>query len=730
MKRLLSLLFSIVVCISIFAIPARPGIRQLEQPDGTIVEAYIIGDEAGHYITDLNGNVISRNSKGYLVRSADNSQIKKVAARRAERNAQRAQRAERRKSLAAADMDKGLVILVQFADRSFASGNTREAFDDMLNGDNYTYDEATGSVRQYYSDQSDGKFQPNLVVYGPVTLSKGYAYYGSNSSQGNDSYCGNMVAEACQLAYEQYNINLAEFDQDGDGYVDFVDILYAGYGEADYGGSDAADCIWPCEWSLAGSDYGKALTLGNTKINTFSCHQELNGTSRKRAGIGTACHELGHVFGLPDFYDYDNPTVGQWDIMDGGAYLNNGKTPPNFSGYERMCSGWAKPEILNEETNNVRLENLQSSQQIFIVTETGEHNLSGSNPDPKNFFILENRQNTGWDKYLPGHGMLIWRVQYNQTWWRQNTPNARSAETQGMAIMAADGVVYYRKSNGSYFTYGDAGDPFPGTSGVTSYDKLYADWQVTNIKEANGLVTFNFTDKNSGKPEPGVTKTYVRLTEVPADWSGNYLIVNEDASYILDGSLAALDALKNFKEVTIEGNKITISSDYSFDIAKTDGGYSLKSASGLFIGNDEDANSIKTNDESAYLNTVEAGDDGTNIVSAGTYLRYNSAGNQKRFRYYKAASYKNHKPVVLYRAEPTTALDNVRAKFNIASQAGQIMLSGLTQDTKLAVYNIAGQLVYSDLTPAATTTVNVNSGIYLVRVAQGGDVLTRKIIVE
>ena len=524
MKKLLSLLFSAMLSISLFAIPARPGVRHFEQPDGTTVEAYVVGDEAGHYIIDRSGTLLVRDSKGYLVKSQAQPAHKKMAARRAERNALRAQRAERRKALAAADMDKGLVILVQFANKSFASGNTRDAFDDMLNGDNYTFNGATGSVRQYYSDQSDGKFQPDLVVYGPVTLTNNYKYYGANDEQNNDEKCGEMVAEACKLAYEQFDINLAEFDQDGDGYVDFVDILYAGYGEADYPDENT---IWPCEWALSDSDYDKVLTLGGKKIDTFSCHQELDGTTRKRAGIGTACHELGHVFGLPDFYDYDYPTIGEWDVMDGGAYLNNGNTPPNFSGYERMCSGWAKPEILNTDKADVKLQNLQSSQQIYIVTETGEHNLSGTNPNPKNFYILENRQQTGWDKYLPGHGMLIWRVQYNQTWWNQNTPNARTSAKQGMAIMAADGVVRYEEDDVyGVTTYGDAGDPFPGTSGVTSYNKLPGTRQLSNIKETDGVISFTFGTPSDTPVDPTTSYTIV------PDW-GNIGYIEKFDQYML-----------------------------------------------------------------------------------------------------------------------------------------------------------------------------------------------------
>ncbi|MBQ7209579.1 MAG: M6 family metalloprotease domain-containing protein [Paludibacteraceae bacterium] len=740
MKKLSILLFCAILSICAFAVPARPGARTYKQPDGSSIQIYVHGDEFHHFTTDAEGNLLTCDDNGFYVKSTQQlSQKKKAAQRRQEINRRRA---ERRKASLAADKTKGLVILVNFSDKTFKTENTRDAFDEMLNGESYTYGGATGSVRQYYSDQSSGAFQPELVVYGPVTLSKSYSYYGSNDSEGNDKYCCTMVAEACNLAFEQYNIDLAYFDSDNDGYVDFVDILYAGYGEAD---SSDKNTIWPCEWALSDpyGDYRKVLTLGGKKIDTFSCHQELDGQTRKRAGIGTACHELGHVFGLPDFYDYENPTIGEWDIMDGGAYLNNGNTPPAFSGYERMCSGWAKPEMLNEAKKGVELDELQTSQQIYIITESGTHNFSGTNPNPKNFYILENRQNIGWDKYLPGHGMLIWRVQYNQSYWDYNIPNGvdwNSAGTkitkyhQGMNIMAADGKVKYEiDEDGTYFTYGDSGDPFPGTEGVTEYKNLPANWQITDIKEASQVISFNFSDKSgTGQVDPPTGNlTYERVTSAPADWSGNYLIVYEDGAKILDGSLETIDAAGNTQNVTISGNKISASSSYSFTIAKLNDGYSIRSASGLYIGHSGENNALKTNAETPFANTIEVGDDGVNIICNNFYLRYNATTGQERFRYFKESTYTKQGAIQLYRNDGSgTAVDNTANTEVTVVATDRLAVSGLNQNAQVSVYNIAGQMLYNTHVATDNIDIDLNAGIYLVRIANGTETITRKVIIR
>ena len=95
---------------------------------------------------------------------------------------------------------RGLLLLVNFSDVQFASSNTQQAFDSLANSPSYTYNGATGSCKQYFTDQSNGKYIPHFDVVGPVNLPHSMAYYGANKEDGNDQYVVDFVIDACQGA--------------------------------------------------------------------------------------------------------------------------------------------------------------------------------------------------------------------------------------------------------------------------------------------------------------------------------------------------------------------------------------------------------------------------------------------------------------------------------------------------------------------------------------------------
>jgi hypothetical protein len=206
-------------------------------------------------------------------------------------------------------------------------------------------------------------------------------------------------------------------------------------------------------------------------------------------GIGTFAHEFGHVYGLPDYYATNGAThhtLSNWNIMDGGAYLNSGRTPPTYSVYDRFQIGWITPTLLKSPLD-VSLTELQATNKGYIITLSGNHNMSGSNPNPTEFFTLENRQKTGWDTYLPNSGLLITRINYNSTTWRNNGPN-NDASLMGVDIIEADGIA-----NNSTL----AGDVFPGTRDIRSYSPVSRsgvsyDQPLTEIQQTNGIITFRF----------------------------------------------------------------------------------------------------------------------------------------------------------------------------------------------------------------------------------------------
>ena len=312
------------------------------------------------------------------------------------------------------------------------------------------------------------------------------SYYGQNDRSGLDMHPDQMVVDAvAKLASDSLvDINFADYDTDNDGYMDNLFVYYAGYGENE---GAPENSVWPHAWEVYEEYVKGQLVYDGKQIKGYACASELQDASGVvMCGIGTFCHEFGHVLGLPDFYvtDYSSQhkTLGDWDIMDAGAYLNGGNTPPTYSAHERFYLGWLTPEILNE-TGDFELEELQKSNKAYIVTSTGEHNLDGGNPDPATYYLLENRQKTGWDRYLPGHGLMITKTIYNENNWYNNIPN-NNRYLQGYDLIEADG----KAPNNDY---GKGGDLFPGTANVTSYSP-YENYSVINIVEKEGVISFSF----------------------------------------------------------------------------------------------------------------------------------------------------------------------------------------------------------------------------------------------
>jgi hypothetical protein len=172
--------------------------------------------------------------------------------------------------------------------------------------------------------------------------------------------------------------------------------------------------------------------------------------------------------------------------MDEGAYNNNGRTPPAYSAYDRFYLNWLRPTEI-KTPNQYTLDTLITSNKAYIITQNGNHNLNGANPNPVEFFTLENRQKVGWDTYLPGHGMLITRIFYNPTTWANNKPN-NDIYAMGVDIMEADGIA----SNAT-----KSGDPFPGTGNIRYYNPILRNGTligktITDITEINGVISFFF----------------------------------------------------------------------------------------------------------------------------------------------------------------------------------------------------------------------------------------------
>lgn len=388
-----------------------------------------------------------------------------------------------------------LVIMVNFS--NYALISTPAEVDSMFNGSNWTKDGATGSVRQYFYDQSMGQYAPQFDIVGPVTLSKGYAEYGSGTS---------MVAEACGLVDNTVDFSL--YDSDNNGQVDIVYVFYAGYGKNDAGYIARKDLI-PDPNSLIWPQY-----VGNCNCGTYdgktvtACEysNELDGYFSTKdnlviAGIGVPCHEYCHALGLPDLYDtkytHDQKLLGEWDLMCEGPYNNGAHTPPSLSAYERFFLDWLTPTLITE-ADNLELTDIASSNQAYLISENDTHNLDGLNPNPTVFYLLENRlentTNKGWDIGIPGEGLLITHIDYQPARWSKNTVN-NTVGSFGVDLIEADGLTpVYDESNTDNGYYGKPGDAFP--YGATEYTGI-TDHAITDITMTNGVVSFKY---RGGKP--------------------------------------------------------------------------------------------------------------------------------------------------------------------------------------------------------------------------------------
>ena len=417
--------------VSLYAVPAKRGWQTRTQADGTTIEVQLIGDEFYHYLINRDGKQVREVDGMYeVVGEAPAAGVAK--ARRAQAQALRAPQFGRTPNLA----PRGVVILANFADSQMKEQHTHAVFDEMCNSNNCTVNIYKGvnypSAAEYFSSQSNGQYRPQFDVFGPVTLSKNTKYYGENvDDDGDDKSAATAVVEACLLANEQYpELNFSNYDSDGDGYVDFIYLIYAGKGEAD-GGS--ANTIWPHNWSIEAAIYSGRCTyrrsqcrVDGKQLDNYACSSELSGISL--AGIGTLCHEFGHVMGLPDFYDTNystnylySLTPNEWDVMDGGAYNGNGHCPPNYSPWEKYFFGWTTPVNLGSTGARLKLEpNGTDGYQTYQINSSG--NLQAATKTGLNYYI-ENRQQQGWDKFVPANGMLIWYVNYSSTKWENNEPN-------------------------------------------------------------------------------------------------------------------------------------------------------------------------------------------------------------------------------------------------------------------------------------------------------------------
>lgn len=512
----LTFIFVFSGLIQVMPIPAYPSVIKIVQPDGTTLTVRIFGDENRKIRTTSDGYPIRQNKAGYYFYDLPSANASsEIIARDPENRPE----ADRRLLAATGTKDPGtllkiksapkmrrvmqssafpttgsprsLVIMVNFTDKSFT--NTSQSFNRLLNETNYADNGATGSARDYFKASSMGVFNPQFDVVGPYQLTNTMAYYGANDEDDYDVRPADMVVEACSLANK--DVNFAEYDADNDGYVDNIFIYYAGYNEAEGGPENT---VWPHRWWVYSGNYSGSRTFDGKIVSDYACTSELKGNSgNQMCGIGTFTHEFGHVIGMPDHYhteDPDKSTLDYWSIMDLGAYLNEGRTPPAYSAYDRFYLGWLSPEVLHTASQRALYPLSQSvtpvastKGQAYLLS-AGTHNLNGSNPTPSEFFVMEYRKKTGWDRYLPGEGMLIWHIDFDPVAWEENGPNNYTGTTQ---TASSHMRIYLQPLTGNSTTPGGAFTS--GSFTPKTWQGVGLNRNITNITKTTDSIRFEIT---------------------------------------------------------------------------------------------------------------------------------------------------------------------------------------------------------------------------------------------
>ncbi len=497
-----------------YSVPAYPGKTVITLADGTQVKAQMMGDEFFHYFRAEDGSLFRRGVDGSFLRmeAGELKALQEMATeQRDQTNARRARKRVGEFVPGGIKGEKrGVVILVSFKDNDFVTAEPNKVFNDFFNKGGYNTNGMTGSVADYFEAQSYGQLTVDFDVVGPYKLSKAMGYYGGNSSAGYDSNPKAMAEEACRLA--NADVDFTNYDWNGDGEVDQVFFIYAGYGE-NYGGANP-NTIWP-----HASSFPEGFQQDNMKFNSYACTSELMGISGSTlTGIGTACHEFSHCLGLPDTYDTNGSGgvgMANWDIMCGGSYNNNSKTPAGYTAYQRWVSGWLTPVEVAAEMDVKDMKALEDAPEAYILYNDGNRN---------EYYLLENRQQKGFDMAVPGHGLLVTHIDYDKGAWTSNGPNNVPSH-QRITVIPADGELT---------SYGDNGDPFPGKQRVRNLTDWSTPSAVVYNANADGTrfmhkAIESITESADGLVSFSLMKPELVAPAVRSSFEGSTLTLSWDA---------------------------------------------------------------------------------------------------------------------------------------------------------------------------------------------------------
>lgn len=548
-KLIIYLLFNFLLLNTAFGEPANPQLVKIKQPDGSFLTVCLIGDEFSYCYQTSDGFFIRKNKKnifeyasindGKIVTSGikANDIVKRTAEEKkyvatissnfnkkiyeiiyAKRQRLTKKNVTKISSKSPIIGKKNIIcILMEYPNMSFSKSQID--FYKLMNEEGYN---GTGSVRDFYLENSYGKLDLKITVVGPYLAEHNFEYYGENKANGQDKNVRSLIIEALNKANS--DVDYSNFDNDSDGILDGVHVIYAGHAENVAGNN--SNFIWPHKWSISHN-------LDGLHINKYSCSSELRGveTDMNICGIGTTCHELGHVFGAPDFYDTDYSSNGQykgtgvWDIMAYGGHNNSGDTPAHHNPYTKTkIFGWATLiELPN--SGRVTLAPAEVHSDSFYKIKT---NTSGE------FFILENRQSLGFDNSssFPGSGLMVYHVHSQFSSISQDNNITHPQKFYPVCASSTQDPIDLPSSYGNINT---GGTPFPGTSNsqflnfettpsLQSWAGVNTERNLQFITETGNNITFVVNQSITG-PDLICDQASYTIENLPANisvqWSTN-----------------------------------------------------------------------------------------------------------------------------------------------------------------------------------------------------------------
>ena len=403
-----------------------------------------------------------------------------------------------------------LVVLASFQDQDFMEDHeaTLQKWNKIFNAENYTENSFVGSVHDYFMAQSYGKFNlmfDLIFVELPDNLQK---YHSTEEHDENSQYMVDDIVDVLQTQGIDWSI----YDWDGDAFVDQLLIIYAGRGMNE---TNTPKTIWPHQWWLSQhllnwtedeNTYRSYRTVMHDDkeyyVDCYCCVQEFIETA-SISTFGTICHEYTHCFGFPDFYyGYGNRVVGYWDLMDYGNYNGYGYRPCGYSAHERMLMGWLAPVELNSTTTITQMPALVDEPVAYLIRNDGAEN---------EYYIVENRQQKGWDEDLPGSGIIVCHIEYDKDIWCSTTVSPNSSRRKRYQIFPANNNFNVSASSEWVYPYvlqdrlgnkSVANDSLTNTSVPaatllnpnTDGQRLMSKPITSMAVDANGMASFVFMD--------------------------------------------------------------------------------------------------------------------------------------------------------------------------------------------------------------------------------------------